>query len=422
MSQERVFWQGILLSATISAALTLAVFLELDDVRTRSPLGIGFAISTTLYAIGLASHFRLGAIRGQLSAFWPGLLFPVSFSLFHFGTLGVYSWYEPELLDYAWQVSVLCGLAWLLGYDFSLGAARINSDATFTEQRKAVEPGFLRRLSLISSLVFLAGLAAQFAFLADYGISRFFSRTYGKEALTPTGDNPTVYLYSIGGILCVVGLVTITLSSVIRKGKVFPGRLVLLMVSIYLLTRFLEGDRDALTIALLPPLFLRHYWIKRFSWRQALLILVLALLLFSGLKAFRGSKAVSDLVSWTSEPQQITNVVVEMGTTLDTVVRSMTLVPSRYDYFFGKTYLWAFARSLPNVRFTPREWGFVSSRWITRETAPETYRLHGGLGFSIVAEAFINLGPLCASLSGICLDEFGTFRYLPGNLPERSTC
>jgi hypothetical protein len=76
----------------------------------------------------------------------------------------------------------------------------------------------------------------------------------------------------------------------------------------------------------------------------------------------------------------------------------MTLVPSRYDYFWGKTYLWAIARSVPNIQFKPREWGFVSSVWITKETAPETYQRYGGLGFSVVAEAFINLGPLGSGL------------------------
>lgn len=400
-SQEKSLWQGSLVLVTVAAALALAVFLEFDDVRSGSPYGVGFWISTLFYIIGLACHFRLGVIKKQVSPLWPGVLFPVAFSLFHFGTLGLYPWFESELFDYAWQVSVLCGLAWLTGYSLALGNARINSSAIFVRRHLEVEPGFLQRLSLVSLLVFLAGLGAQFVFFVDYGIVEFFGRAYGKEALTPTGGNPTVYLYSIGGILCVVSIVSMTLSSVVRTGRVFPSRVALFLVGIYLLTRFVEGDRGALTMALLPPLFIRHYWGKRFNWRHAVLILLLALVIFTGLKSFRGSKQVSDLAHWADDLRSVSNVVVEMGSTLDTVIRSMTLVPSRYDYFLGRTYLWAIARSIPNMRFQPREWGFVSSVWITKETAPETYQRHGGLGFSVVAEAFINLGPL-----GSCLILF----------------
>src|SRR5690606_26639259 len=85
----------------------------------------------------------------------------------------------------------------------------------------------------------------------------------------------------------------------------------------------------------------------------------------------------------------------EVGASLDTVGRSMELVPGRFDYFLGKTYVDAAARVVPSLVWS-RPDAIVSSSWLTEQTSARRSAGKGGLGFSIVAEAYINFGVLGA--------------------------
>lgn len=385
------YWITMLWLLTGAQVVLVATHVEVG----RDPRGYEFALGNAFLLSGLFAHWRIGRARGQFDLPWIGFLFPLAFVLFHFGTFGLeHRWYARELVGFAWQVSVLGLLAWLSGFDAARGAARIRLRPMFVVSGRPIGP-FDRRMVLNAAKgAIVLALGLQAALLLKYGVVEFFTRVYGKEALTPSADNWLAYLYTLGGVIMSPAIVTLAAASVACTGKLFPSRRWLLVVLLYLASMMAEGDRGSLALAVLPLLIIQHYWVRRVRWRSGMLLILAGLTMFGMLKLYRGSKNVADAVAETFQASTYEMLFHEMGNTLDVVVRSMAVVPVREDYFGGKTYVWAVARALPNMSLQPREWGFVSSKWIVEETAPDIAARFGGFGFSIVAEAYINFGAL----------------------------
>ena len=366
--------------------------------------GLEFGVATSILVLGLAAHLTLNAYRGHLSPLWPGLLFPLAYACFHFGSFGGgISWYLPERVDEAWHLATLGLLGWLFGYNLVRGRHRIAPDLVLSGHGTPIRQNHMACLRRLGQLCFYAGVGLQLVFLIDYGFVTFFMRDYSKVALTPDGTNPTVYLRSIGLLCCTVGSIVTVVASVASLRRLFPTTAFAVTLGLYFISMVVEGDRSGLMLLVVPILLARHYWIRPISWRRAVALGTVTLLLFTGMKAFRGTKHFEAAVDVARELGPVGSTVSEMGKTLDTFVRAMTLVPERFDYFGGMTYVWALARSVPNFRLTPRQWGFVSSVWVTYETDLDKYRRKGGVGFSIAAEAFINFGALGVPLFLVAL-------------------
>jgi len=338
---------------------------------------------------GLLSHFGVTRNRGLFTLSSQGWLFPLAFVIFHFASLGGRpSWYVPQLVDETWHMSVLCLLAWLFGFNLITGLRQLERpNARLLDPHKLE----LTRVQTWAQVVFWIGMGLQLFFFSRTGFAQFFGRAYGKEVFDATSSKGLAYAYSVGALAILVGAIVTVITCALLRRRLFPSFLFGAGVVLYLLSLTLEGDRGSLTIFLIPLFVVRHAFISPMRRRTVILVGVIAIMLFSGLKGYRRIRDISGIrAAATSEG--LNRTFEEMGGTLDTFVRARSLVPDRRDYFFGQTYLWAVARALPNVRFKAREWGFVSSVWITRETAPDVYRRHGGLGFTIVAEAYINFG------------------------------
>ena len=89
--------------------------------------------------------------------------------------------------------------------------------------------------------------------------------------------------------------------------------------------------------------------------------------------------------------------VEEMGGSLEPLVHTIRLMENE-PYRWGRTYWLALQRVVPNFslewqggRYIPLE-DLPPTHWVTRLAAPWKYRHHGGIGFSAVAEPYINFG------------------------------
>jgi hypothetical protein len=87
----------------------------------------------------------------------------------------------------------------------------------------------------------------------------------------------------------------------------------------------------------------------------------------------------------------------EMGTSIRPLVETADLIgPGNYRH--GKTYLVGLEGILPNLslRWEPVSKGSIDdlppSQWITAVIDPWSYRNYGGMGFSAVAEPYMNFG------------------------------
>lgn len=360
-----------------------------------SERGPAFHASMIPLAVGTAAYGLLAVSRKQLGVLWPGFLFPLAFSLFHFSSLGGgVSWYAGEQVDAAWALSVFGLLAWLLGYACARGARRPESRPAFVVGGAILTRRKLERICSAGQLVFLAGLVLQGAFLVGYGGFDFLVQPYReqKRALAPDVGGSYAYLNNLGTLLCFTSLMLVALASAARYRRVYPSFRFLALTAVFLGALLIQGDRGGLTLALLPVAIIHHYWVRPVRWREGFALMLLTLAFYSGLRGFRGERTIEGFASEAISSRGYAQTFREMGSTLDVVCRAMTLVPARHDYFGGSTYLWAAARAFPNLTFTPREWGFVSSVWVTRETAPDVLRRRGGVGFSVVAEGYINFG------------------------------
>jgi hypothetical protein len=94
----------------------------------------------------------------------------------------------------------------------------------------------------------------------------------------------------------------------------------------------------------------------------------------------------------------------EMGGSLRPLVHTIDLMENE-PYRWGRTYLQALGQVVPNLSlrwqgdaYLPVE-ELPPSHWVSRLAAPWNYQNFGGLGFSAVAEPYMNLGPWGVALA-----------------------
>jgi oligosaccharide repeat unit polymerase len=104
--------------------------------------------------------------------------------------------------------------------------------------------------------------------------------------------------------------------------------------------------------------------------------------------------------------------VSEMGGSMATVAYTLDLVPDDRDYDMGASYFYAALTLFPNLFWDihPSIAHGTASNWLIWEVNPYNARRGGGLGYSIIAEAFLNFGwwgtPLVLGLIGFFYGKF----------------
>jgi hypothetical protein len=180
------------------------------------------------------------------------------------------------------------------------------------------------------------------------------------------------------------------------------------------------GTRALFFQNLVALLWLRHFGgrpIRKIVWVG----LVAAGLLLSGLVAWSREKArqtelaLSDLRPAEGEANVpgLASSLNEMGTSIMTVVFTMDLVPAVRDFAWGETYLASLEAAIPGLD-TRRE---TEEVWLTYLVSPETASIGGGLGFSFMAEAYLNFGiaaPAVLGLAGFFLGAFAGWSHAAG--------
>ncbi len=389
------------------SAATLVSFLALAWEAVSGGAWVGaqaltFGASVLALLAGTVAYLGVAGARGLLSVGWPGLAFPLIYSVFHFASLGqsARGWYRPGLLPLAWKLSVVCLLTWMAGYLLARGRERVRLRPQARHGRVRLTAAELSRIAWLGTWVFALGLGLAMFTFVRLGLRNVFLSSYmeSRELLSPLGGGALAYIFAIAKLLCVVGAVIASAAGAIGAGRAVPNRVYGALLSSYLVILLLIGDRSEFSMVVFPVLLFHHSYVRRFTWRRALTLGAALFLVFGLTKAVRASKHIDDVRAMADALVTVEALAQEMGYTLDTVIRAMAVVPDDFPYFYGSTYLHAVARALPNLTFTPRTWGFVSSQWINWETAPELAARGNALGFSIVAEAYINAGLVGAPL------------------------
>src|SRR5262249_2754929 len=108
----------------------------------------------------------------------------------------------------------------------------------------------------------------------------------------------------------------------------------------------------------------------------------------------------------------------EMGASILTVVFVLDLVPAERDFCWGESYLHSLAAVLPGSLagsyFANRD---TEESWLVQTVSPLTASVGGGLGFSLIAEAYLNFGvgaPVVLGLAGWLLGTFAGWVHAGG--------
>ena len=396
------------------AGATLLSFFALSFDAVSAPVGrTGLwtvSAATLACAVGSVAYLGIAAARGLLSVGWPGLLFPTAFWAFHFGSFGgvARGWYRPALFPTAWSLAALCLLAWMFGYLVARGRTRVRLRPAARHGRVLLSRADLDRIAYLGTALTALGVGLSFAAFVAVGFWDLMLSDYmrSRALLSPELGGRPAYVFAIAKLVVVVGVTVVTAAGAIGRGRVLHNRLFAVLLAVDLLVLLHLGDRSEFSMVLFPVLLFHHAYVRPFTWRSAVVLGGGLLAVFAVIKVVRATRSIEAFTDFYGETGVVESVLDEMGYTLDTVVRSLAVVPDDQPFFRGKTYLHAVARALPNVTFTPRTWGFVSSQWINWETAPELARRGNALGFSIVAEAYINFGLVGAAVVHAAIGAF----------------
>jgi len=95
----------------------------------------------------------------------------------------------------------------------------------------------------------------------------------------------------------------------------------------------------------------------------------------------------------------------DMGKSMQTIIYTKKIVPNSSPYRYGYTYLIYSTTIIPNFFWDrhPAETYGSLGKWITQIVDPEFYKFGGSLGFSCVAEFYVNFGYLGIIIFSILL-------------------
>ena len=215
------------------------------------------------------------------------------------------------------------------------------------------------------------------------------SMTKGYGAIYGAGkvglDNLAGFVadYFVPSIICLL---------IAYRKNIIVRRFLLGIIIVNILAILLIGGRSNAVILLSLILVIYHYLVRRFT-KKWFLVGILGTFLLLQILAFVAQVRVNRNANNTElkvENNAAVDAVAEMGGTMYCLIKTMNLVPSKYDYRYGKSYAYAFTTLIPNIGFWdihPAKKESNLGDWLTEELS-----LGYGTGFSMCAEAYINFG------------------------------
>lgn len=156
------------------------------------------------------------------------------------------------------------------------------------------------------------------------------------------------------------------------------------------------GQRGYAVMTLVPMLMLHDRLVHRvrrtFVVGAAAAAVLVAFPLIRAVRTLDAQERLMAVRSGVQVEDPLTNTISEMGGSMRTLAHTIELVPASRPYDHGLGLLRAASTVVPNL-FWERHPGAVSyAEWLTRTVAPWQADVGGGLGYSLVAEGFINFG------------------------------
>lgn len=192
--------------------------------------------------------------------------------------------------------------------------------------------------------------------------------------------------YFIPGVLCML------LVENSKNKRYFFIALLIIEACFWLFT----GGRSNGAIIVSILLMYYHICIKSIRLKQSIVVAVIGFFFVALLGVISENRSESNVSFSKSLSESFNNsnafysAISEMGGSMYPMITTMELVPNRYDYKYGTSYLYAATSVIPNLGFwdlhPAMKYGNMND-WLQK-----AMDLNYGPGFSIVAEAYINFG------------------------------
>jgi oligosaccharide repeat unit polymerase len=173
------------------------------------------------------------------------------------------------------------------------------------------------------------------------------------------------------------------------------------IVLIYCTLTFLLGGRGGAIMALLAYLWLWHRTVHKVPKTAlaviAIVLIVVLIPLWSVFRNVTGRERYS-ITAATDAYKSVKSPAVaglsEIGGSMQTVSYTIDLVPKTRGYDMGASYYYASLTVLPNLFWSvhPAIARGQASAWLVQTVDPYTAEQGGGLGYSFIAEAYLNFG------------------------------
>lgn len=338
-------------------------------------------VAVALVWAGCLALLARASPRGLLSmeCLYLGLL-----GLFHLGmvvpdALGVQrepdsDWLDSPHLALSLRLVVTAAIAFTLG-------ARLGARAESGEERLLPPRSSLYWTGL---LVALAGAALLWIGILALGVLGTSYGDYYERALSED-----VRFFGFGMMLFPMGLLVAAVGAT-------PRGMVVLSLLLACVTGplFVGGFRGPLIV---QAAALMTVWVRkdpRLARRLAAAAGIGLLVLAPAIRMTRGKEATLSEAIGKARPLDF---ILEAGGSLYPLVATCELMNGE-PFWMGRSYLMAVERIVPNVSLSPSSPRQVQelapSAWVTKHMSPWQFEHGGGLGFSGVAEPYLNFGPL----------------------------
>lgn len=217
-----------------------------------------------------------------------------------------------------------------------------------------------------------------------------------------------------------------------NRRRSLPAIIAGVVVISYSGTMLLAGSRSRSAMALIAFVWLYHTSVRRVS-RATLMVGGIALLAtFPIVAAVRNIPGIwhnpSEAFSIGAERQDnlLTSAIDEMGGSLITVIHTVDLVPHVRPFDFGRSYGYALTTVIPSIAWEthPAIARGLLADWLIWTVAPSRAAVGGGLGFSFIAEAYLNFGwwggALTLAIIGYSLGRFFQWGVVTDDCAKRA--
>ena len=350
--------------------LTAGLLLLSTLILSRYVFGLRITTSPMLYLV-------------VLGLFHLGLLVPSALGLYDVGRIG---WFQTHGISKAVGLVIYAILAFQIGI-FASFARVSRPSSTVTENRINLEDS---RIFFAGCFLFIIAVIMFVTGVIRLDPTNYYRLTYSETFRLRAESDPRFFgsgitIASIGLCLAVAG------------GSKRQLRFAFLCTVIWVSGLFYLGFRGLMLIAglIVYAIAVKKEWAfpKWLPWCAAALLLIAVPME----RIARDEPLDARSVTTTLRDLNMLDAPAEMGASIRPLIETADLVDST-NYRYGRTYLIGLKAVLPNlaVRWEAPSAESVDelppSHWITATVDPWSYRNYGGMGFSAVAEPYMNFG------------------------------